>query len=229
MTWFNFLGKNSNDFDIVVEKYPEFYIPVKSFDKVSIAGNDKAEYRQGTYEPIILSFECYIKDRTPSKIREVSRWLNSNTEGKLIRGDDEEVYYNARVVNAIPISKVAKSFGRFIIQFECEPFAYKLNDEVITVTSNTEIENLGISVSKPIYKVYGNGEIKIKVNGNEVTLYGVGSYIEIDTDLMECYKDNVSMNTSMSGNYTSLWLNEGINNIEFTGASKIEITPKWRY
>ena len=60
-------------------------------------------------------------------------------------------------------------------------------------------------------------------------MYGVGSYIEIDTDLMECYKDNVSMNTSMSGNYTALWLKEGINTIEITGASKIEIIPKWRY
>lgn len=228
MAWFNFLDKNSNDFDIVVEKYPEFYIPVKSFDKVSIAGNDKAEYRQGTYEPIILSFECYIKDRTPSKIREVSRWLNSNTEGKLVRGDDEEVYYNARVINAIPISKVAKSFGRFIIQFECEPFAYKLNNEVITITSNTEIENLGIAESKPIYKVYGSNAT-LKVNGKEFNIYSISEYVEVDTDLMECHKDNVSMNTNVNGNYTDLWLKEGINTIEITGASKVEITPNWRY
>ena len=228
MAWFNFLGKNSNDFDIVVEKYPQFYIPIKSFDKVTIAGNDKAEYRQGTYEPIILSFECYIKDRTPSKTREVSRWLNSNTEGKLIRGDDEEVYYNARVINAIPISKVAKSFGRFIIQFECEPFAYKLNDEVITITSNTEIENLGIAEAKPIYKVYGSNAT-LKVNNKEFKILSISEYIEIDTDLMECYKDDVSMNTNVNGSYVDLWLKEGINTIEITGASKVEIMPNWRY
>ena len=228
MAWFNFLGKNSNDFDIVVEKYPQFYIPVKSFDKVSIAGNDKAEYRQGTYEPIILSFECYIKNRTPSKIREISRWLNSNTEGKLIRGDDEEVYYNARVINAIPISKVAKSFGRFIIQFECEHFAYKLNDEVITITSNTEIENLGIAEAKPIYKVYGSNAT-LKVNNKEFKILSISEYIEIDTDLMECYKDDVSMNTNVNGSYVDLWLKEGINTIEITGASKVEIMPNWRY
>ena len=229
MAWFNFLDKNSNDFDIVVEKYPEFYIPVKSFDKVSIAGNDKAEYREGIYEPIILSFECYLKDRSPQKIREISKWLNSKSEGKLIIGNDPNFYYNARIINAIPINKVINLFGRFVIQFECEPFVYSLEEEVITITTNTEIENKGITVSKPIYKVYGNGEAKIKVNGSEVTLYGVGNYIEIDTELMECYKDNISLNTSMSGNYSSLWLNEDINNIEFTGASKIEITPKWRY
>ena len=229
MAWFNFLDKNCNDYGIVVEKYPSLFIPVKSFEKVNIAGNDKAEYREGTYEPITLSIECYLKDRSPQKIREISKWLNSKSEGKLILGNDPNFYYNARIVNAIPINKVINLFGRFIIQFECEPFVYSLEEEVITITSNTEIENKGITVSKPIYKVYGSGEAKIKVNGKEITLYGVGNYIEIDTELMECYKDNISLNASMNGNYTSLWLNEGINNIEFTGASKIEITPKWRY
>ena len=229
MAWFNFLDKNCNDYGIVVEKYPSLFIPVKSFEKVNIAGNDKAEYREGTYEPITLSIECYLKDRSPQKIREISKWLNSKSEGKLILGNDPNFYYNARIINAIPINKVINLFGRFIIQFECEPFVYSLEEEVITITTNTEIENKGITVSKPIYKIYGNGEAKIKVNGSEVTLYGISDYIEIDTELMECYKDNMSLNTSMSGNYTSLWLNEGINNIEFTGASKIETIPKWRY
>ena len=82
MSWFNFLDKNCNDFGIVVEKYPSLFIPVKSFEKVNIAGNDKAEYRAGTYEPITLSIECYIKDRSPQKIREISKWLNSKSEGK---------------------------------------------------------------------------------------------------------------------------------------------------
>ena len=229
MSWFNFLDKNCNDFGIVVEKYPSLFIPVKTFEKVNIAGNDKAEYREGIYEPITLSIECYLKDRSPQKIREISKWLNSKSEGKLIIGNDPNFYYNARIINAIPITKVINLFGRFVIQFECEPFMYNLEEEVITITANTEIENKGITVSKPVYKVYGNGEAKIKVNGKEVTLYGVSNYIEIDTELMECYRDNISLNTSMSGNYTSLWLNEGINNIEFAGASKIEITPKWRY
>ena len=229
MSWFNFLDKNCNDFGIVVEKYPSLFIPVKSFEKVNIAGNDKAEYREGTYEPITLSIECYLKDRSPQKIREISKWLNSKSEGKLILGNDPNFYYNARIINAIPINKVINLFGRFVIQFECEPFVYSLEEEVITITANTEIENKGITVSKPIYKVYGSGEAKIKVNGKEVILYGVGGYIEIDTELMECYRDNISLNTSMNGNYTSLWLNEGINNIEFTGASKIEMIPKWRY
>jgi phage-related protein len=46
---------------------------------------------------------------------------------------------------------------------------------------------------------------------------------------MECYKDNVSMNTNVKGNYTDLWLKEGKNTIEISGATKVEITPKWRY
>lgn len=228
MAWFNFLGKNSNDFGIVVEKYPNLFIPVKSFEKVTIAGNDKAEYREGIYEPIILSFECYIKDRSPQKVREISKWLNSNTEGKLIAGNDDKVYYNARVVNAIPISKVAKMFGRFIIQFECEPFAYSLEEEIITITENTTIENLGMTISKPIYKVYGSGVV-LKVNNKEFNIYDINEFVEIDTELMECYKDNISMNTNVNGNYTDLWLKEGNNTIEITGATKVEIKPKWRY
>ena len=228
MAWFNFLDKNCNDFGIVVEKYPSLFIPVKSFEKVNIAGNDKAEYREGTYEPITLSIECYLKDRSPQKIRDISKWLNSKSEGKLILGNDPNFYYNARIINAIPINKVINLFGRFIIQFECEPFVYSLEEEVITITSNTEIENKGITVSKPIYKVYGSGAT-LKVNNKEFNIYSINDYIEIDTELMECYKENISMNTNVKGNYTDLWLKEGKNTIEINGASKVEITPKWRY
>ena len=227
MSWFNFLDKNCNDYGIVVEKYPSLFIPVKSFEKVNIAGNDKAEYREGTYEPITLSIECYLKDRSPQKIREISKWLNSKSEGKLILGNDSNFYYNARIVNAIPINIVINLFGRFIIQFECEPFVYSLEEEVITITTNTTIENKGITVSKPIYKVYGSGSLK--VNNKEFNIYNVNEYVEIDTELMECYKDNISMNTNVNGNYTDLWLKEGNNIIEISGATKVEITPKWRY
>lgn len=228
MAWFNFLDKNCNDYGIVVEKYPSLFIPVKSFEKVNIAGNDKVEYREGTYEPITLSIECYLKDRSPQKIREISKWLNSKSEGKLILGSDPNFYYNARIINAIPINKVINLFGRFVIQFECEPFMYNLEEEVITITSNTEIENKGITVSKPIYKVYGSGAT-LKVNNKEFNIYSINDYIEIDTELMECYKENISMNTNVKGNYTDLWLKEGKNTIEISGANKIEITPKWRY
>ena len=228
MAWFNFLDKNCSDFGIVVEKYPSLFIPVKTFEKVNIAGNDKVEYRAGTYEPITLSIECYLKDRSPQKIREISKWLNSKSEGKLIIGNDPNFYYNARIINAIPINKVINLFGRFVIQFECEPFVYSLEEEVITITTNTEIENKGITVSKPIYKVYGSGAT-LKVNNKEFNIYSINDYIEIDTELMECYKENISMNTNVKGNYTDLWLKEGKNTIEISGASKVEITPKWRY
>ena len=228
MAWFNFLDKNCNDFGIVVEKYPSLFIPVKTFEKVNIAGNDKAEYRAGTYEPITLSIECYLKDRSPQKIREISKWLNSKSEGKLILGNDPNFYYNARIINAIPINKVINLFGRFVIQFECEPFMYNLEEEVITITTNTEIENKGITISKPIYKVYGSGAT-LKVNNKEFNIYSINDYIEIDTELMECYKENISMNTNVKGNYTDLWLEEGKNTIEISGATKVEITPNWRY
>lgn len=228
MAWFKFLNKNSEDFEIVVEKYPDIFIPIKSFEKINIPGSDKVEYQDGEYEPIILTFECYIKNRTPQKIREISKWLNSNSTGKLIRGDDSEVYYNARISNAIPISKVASKFGRFIIQFECEPFSYKLNEKTITVTSKLDINNEGATTSKPIYKVFGRSTT-LKVNNKEFKIYEINEYIEIDTDVMECYKDTISMNANVNGNYTDLWLHEGLNCIEVTGASKIEITPRWRF
>jgi len=228
MSWFNFLDKNSSDFDIVVEKYPDLFIPVKTFEKVNVAGSDKVEYREGTYEPIILSFECYIKDRTPNKIRGISKWLNSKSEGKLIRGDDPNVYYNAKIVNAIPVSKVAKTFSRFIIQFECEPFTYDVNEEVIVLRATSTLENLGAVQSKPIYKVFGE-EATLKVNGKTFNIYGIKDYVVVDTDLMECYTDNISMNTNTKGNYTDLWLQTGENIIEFSGATKVEIIPNWRY
>ena len=70
--------------------------------------------------------------------------------------------------------------------------------------------------------------VTLNINNKELTLKDVNEYIEIDTELKETFKDNVSKNDKKVGEYPNFMIGE--NTISWTGnVTKIEIEPKWRF
>ena len=57
-------------------------------------------------------------------------------------------------------------------------------------------------------------------------LKGVEDYIEIDTELYNCFKGDVNQNNKMYSDFPVL--EEGVNNISWEGnVTRLEITPRW--
>ncbi|MDU6337913.1 MAG: phage tail protein, partial [Clostridium sporogenes] len=65
------------------------------------------------------------------------------------------------------------------------------------------------------------------INNEIIKFTNISDYIELDSEMMECYKSNVPLNHLMIGNFPIFQVGE--NNISWTGnISKIEIIPRWR-
>ena len=230
MAWFEYKGVKSSDLGIVVEKMPSIVIPSNTFNDIDIPDAEVKTSVPGRLEGFTYAFECRLNEVNPAKYREIAKWLK-NEEGndKLIRSDEDDKYYKAKVINNIPFEKVIKKYTRFIVHFECEPYAYSNVEEVVTLTNKSNILlNPGVYESRPVMKIYGNGSLKIKVNGQQITFSSVVNYITMDCLLFECYKDDALMNANMNGTYPTLTLGE--NTIELVeNVTKIEVSPNWRY
>lgn len=75
------------------------------------------------------------------------------------------------MVNAIDFKQALKYTSSFPIIFNCKPFKYSVEEKITTITkNNSTIYNEGTFESEPIIKVYGSGDIKLKINDDEVTV-----------------------------------------------------------
>ena len=84
-------------------------------------------------------------------------------------------------------------------------------------------------MSKPEYKITGEGLCALTVNGKTMKA-NVGQNLTINTELMLSYReDGAIMNSSVTGEYKDLYLKPGENRISVSSGFSITIKPNWRY
>ena len=212
------------DYGIIINKLPPLVKPERKVQEIEIDGRDgdlTIDYK--TYKPITFPLECTILDF--DRIDEVKAWLDGF--GDLIFSWQNDKKYVAKLINRIDIAQSLEIFGEFPLIFKAQPFAYELNNDIITLTASATVTNPGSASSMPMIKIYGAGTIDLTINSNVIHLTNVVDYVTIDSDLMDCYKDTVLKNNYMNGEFPVLLIGDNI--ISWIGAvTKIEITPNWR-
>ena len=223
--YFMFKGVNSVDY-LIINTLPSVFKPEKDITKIEVPGRDGFLTEDlGSYKSITKSVECTIEDL--SQIDYICSWLTGS--GEVFFSSESTKKYKAVIINQIEFEKVFVNYHSFIIQFECQPKKFSLDNSLITLTTSPQtIYNSGSANSKPVIKVFGSGAITLIVNGLSVVLTNVIDYVTIDSDLVDCYKDSLLKNNDMSGEFPELI--PGANNISWTGGcSKVEIIPNWRF
>ncbi len=87
---------------------------------------------------------------------------------------------------------------------------------------DSAIKNEGTIESKAVIKVYGSGDIKLKINDEEITIKSVNEYVTVDCVLNDAYKDDVLKNSDMIWGFIVIKVGE--NNISFSeNISKVEV------
>lgn len=224
LSYFIFNGIDSSDY-LIINKLPSIFKAQKDVEKIEVQGRDGfLTQDNGNYKSIIKTVECTIKDL--KQIDFICNWLTGS--GDVIFSNESDKKYKATIINQIEFKRVFVNFHSFIIQFECQPHKYSISNNKITLTtSGTKIYNKGAD-SRPIFKIFGTGNIDLTVNSNVIHLTNVVDYVAIDSDLMDCYKDTVLKNNYMNGEFPILV--NGVNTISWTGTvTKIEVTPNWRW
>ena len=212
------------DFQIVINQLPPAILAERNVDEIEIQGRDGSlNIDYGTYKPIIFTLACTLLDET--KIGQVKEWLTGFEN--LIFSWQGDKYYKAKMINKIDISQSMSDLGEFPLLFKCQPHAYSLGNEIITLKATGTIYNSGSDIALPIIKLFGTGSLTLTINGITVNLTNVVDYVTIDSNLQESFKDLAYKNQYMTGLFPIL--EKGNNIISFTGATKIEITPNFRY
>ena len=210
---------------LIINKLPSIFKAERNIEKIEVEGRDGfLTIDDETYKGAIKSVECTIKDL--KDIDFLCNWLNGG--GEVIFSNEPEKIYKAVIINQIEFKKVFVNFHIFLIQFEVQPHKYSIGNEIITLESVGTIFNSGGTISRPIIKVFGSGDVDLSINGNIVNLTNIVDYVTIDSDLEDAFKDLVYKNEFMQGEFPILEV--GNNNISWSGTvSKIEITPNWRF
>ncbi|WP_330655643.1 distal tail protein Dit [Clostridium tyrobutyricum] len=224
---FTFGNKNSyDDFGIIISKRPSIPSPKRRVTYIEIPDkSSNLKFDEGTFEDITILVECGVnlKANLADKIDEIKAWIINTGESDLIFSFQPDKKYIAQVVNMIDFKQVLKHTSRFPIIFNCKPFKYSVEENIITITkNNSTIYNKGTFQSEPVIKVYGSGDIKLKINEDEVTIKKVDGYVTIDSVLKDCYKDDALKNGDMIGQFPILKVGENV--VSFSGnVGKVEV------
>jgi len=222
--YFIFNNISSQDY-LTIKTLPSIFKAQKDINLIEVEGRSGFLTQDlGSYRGIVKTIECIVKDLSQADY--ICEWLDGG--GEVVFSNEPDKVYKTVINNQIELSMLIKTYHSFLVQFQCQPHKYSLQNNAITLQATGTIYNSGSAIALPIIKLFGTGSLTLTINGNLVNLTNVSEYVTINSDLMDCYKDTLLKNNDMSGEFPILEV--GNNNISWTGTvSKVEITPNWRY
>src|SRR5699024_8553769 len=110
--------------------------PDEDIEYVYIRGRDGELTKKYGYRNIDLPIRFYMKAKSFKKaFRKAKPFiLGAKT---LQVDDDDEVFYKVKALYIQPAENTMKTFGEFVVFFTLDPFQYDLENEPVTVTSQT--------------------------------------------------------------------------------------------
>lgn len=183
------------------------------------------------YKNLEHSLACVITENFAKNFSALRNALLSQVGyQKLIDSDFHDEFYMALINEDLAINQVSQNrmMGSFTVTFNRKPQRYLMQDvDGITLTASGTITNPTVCESKPLFKVYGSGDISLGVATSTIEIQDVDEYVEIDCETMEAYKDTESWNSKVTfqGGYPVL--HEGDNGITMEGADSLVIYPRW--
>ena len=225
MNYCIFKGIDSREFGLYMERCPEKVSPKRRDETFTIPGrHGNLITTDGAFDSYIRSTEFILKDER--KIDEICAHFKGS--GWLIFSNELDRKYKARVANQIEFSHIIRHFKRFVVEFEVQPFGYDVFEQTLVKTAPFSLFNIGTFEAEPIITVFGNGNITLKINGQNVYLTGITDKITLNSEMQNAYRETTSMKNKMSGNFPILSLGE--NYVTWLGnVTRLEIQPNWRY
>lgn len=219
--YFIYKNINSRDMGISILKLPPRVKPERRGEMITIPGRDGFLFEsEDAYNGKTLEIECTFlppDNLSDAQIDELVMsiivWLDGS--GKLIFSDYLNYYYEATIVNAIPIERLFKRYRRFIIEFEVQPFSKKTEvTEIETRTVGTHNISVGSYYDvKPITSINASGNVDIRINNQSMRLINLDREIIIDSEFMNVIDTNGNnMNNHIVGEFPIL--KPGSNEIE---------------
>lgn len=220
---------DNKDLDIGISliQRPNIPVPERQYREITREGAGNVYEDLGYYSDIEIPLEYnFVSDDYMNAFRKIKRFFK---KGKTLRfSDDLGGFYKIKKIVIQNNTREIIEFGKFTVLVICDPYFYlDEGQESIELYKGIRLENI-YEESFPIFKVYGNGAVTIKVNDKYFKV-NVGQEVTIDSQLELCYRESgVISNASVKGKYKDLKLKEGVNTINWNSDARIELIPNWR-
>ena len=228
MIWFN--GKSGDDFNLVVERYPNVIMPTRKYEKISIpGGNGDRLIEQDAFENVIQRYDIYIsaeKPRLTTIAHRVSEWLCVKGYKRLEDSYFPDTFRMASFHGGLEIANVLGRFGRATIEFDCKPQRfYKSGDFYTGISNGTKLHNPSPFTAKPQIFFFAAGAGTITINNKTLSLANATN-VTVDCETMQVTRNGVNANRTASGEFPDL--PEGESTVSWTGSIiGIQIKPRW--
>ncbi len=225
----SFNGTNCKENGVAVTTRPQIPVPLQRVEYVTVAGrNGTLKITDGTFEDVLVEVQMNFV-RSPKwwheTAREIRNWLVG--PGILRLSNLFDWHYRVKQAGLTGIDNINKMGGQFTAQFICEPFQYKdggdafLPKDEVLINPYLECE--------PVYLIEGSGNATLTVNGNQFKANVTGGKIYIDTEKKLVYNEaKQNRRTQTQGEYSDLYLKNGINTISITSGFTLTVKPNWR-
>ena len=204
-----FNNKSSADCRIQVAHPPGYAYPERDYTITHIPGRngdiiqDNGCYKnvERTYE---VSFEVTNEDFA-TYANAVSALLHSTTSYALLEDSYEPNYYRMATYQESNIfENLYNQAGTATIVFECKPQRFlKTGDNTIAIQNSLTIMNPTGFDAYSLFKVTGTSGV-LTVNGNSIAISSIDSFVMLDCELQDAYKENINKNRTISGTFPVL-------------------------
>ncbi|NFG42080.1 phage tail protein [Clostridium botulinum] len=228
-----FNNKSNEDLGIEVIKRPFIPIPKRKIKIIDIEGHDGNYYvDEEAYEDIVITIEFNFVENDlyniRIRVRQIKKWLDNINNDKLILSDDPEYFFKVCKIESDDFNyENLYKIQQFNVNFICKPHQCLLKGQ-------KEIKVNGVlfnhwDICKPTYRIVGNGNCVLNVNGTIVNC-NVSNELIINTEFDKILNaDNtLAVEKTDIKAMQDLYLIEGKNNITITNGFKLCIKPNYR-
>lgn len=234
LPFFYFKEHSSLDFGLFIKEKGVYKGAARDFTYTSVAGRDgDLTIDNGRYKNVKIPYKLELVNTTPRSFVELSRliknWLLVDPGYfKLWDTYDREYFRLASYSGEVNLEQELRECGKLDITFNCKPFKYAFAGQQTIVTDIAKhIYNAEAYPSKPYIKLYGSGYLQLHINGYHYYFNDVDEYIEIDSEIKECYKGTTALNNKMvSDGFPELVPGENFIS-KSPSVTRIEIIPRW--
>lgn len=151
-------GIHSSEKGLKIISLPDVTTPELRVEKVVVPGRSgDLTLTDNDYEGEVKSVEF---DYFNNNFDDIKTWLNGT--GEVIFSNEPDKYYKARIINKIALNQVLKKFHSGIVQFDCQPFGYSLNNNpIMKITENNVIRNSKVIHPLSTYNYIGGNLVEI--------------------------------------------------------------------
>lgn len=226
-------GVYTEDFGVYLKERPDIPTAVRDVEFVEVRGRDAGaltkKYGHRDVE-MFANFHMYDEVDGFRRVYRLAKPRILDAE-RLVFDDDPSVYYKVKAVRIDESPTVLYKYGEIPTYFTLEPYAYDVEETIVTATGQRTI-NIDSYDSLPIINVSATGSGRVFVGDYELMINNVNGTLIIDSEQKNAYRPGnppLPANNRVEGDFPVL--KSGDNIIDFSGdIARLDITftKRWR-